>query len=68
MNKCKPEKYLIITETEVTVSLHSMLNKTAERLCEGIAFNWEKSVLRSLELIVTVGFDNSSGTSESVHI
>ena len=61
MNKYKPEKYIIITETEVTVSLQSMLNNTAEHLCEGIAFNWEKSVLRSLELVVTVGFDSSSG-------
>lgn len=62
MNKCKLAlMYDVKSETEVAVSLQSMLNMTSERLCGAVAMNWESSILRRLELMVTVGFDSSSG-------
>ena len=49
-----------VSETEVLVPLQSILNKSAERLCESIALDWKEDDLRNLELTVTLGFDSSS--------
>jgi len=60
MVECQPNNYEI-SESEVFVPLQDMLNKTAERLCDAVALQWEEENVRNLELIVTLGFDSSSG-------
>lgn len=60
MIECQPESYKI-SESEVLVPLQEMLNKTAERLCNAVALEWDEQNLRNLELITTLGFDSSSG-------
>ena len=60
MNQYKPEKYNA-SEIEVSVPMQKMINKTAERLCEAIALDWNERDLLNLELIATLGFDSSSG-------
>lgn len=60
MIECQPESYKI-SESEVLVPLQEMLNKTAERLCDAVALEWDEQNLRNLELITTLGFDSSSG-------
>lgn len=60
MEECQPSNYRM-TEIEVSVSLQDMLNKTAERLCEAVALEWDIRDLQKLKLVVTLGFDSSSG-------
>ena len=60
MVECQPQNYRI-SEIEVLVPLQKMLNKTAERLCDAVALEWDKRNLRNLELFATLGFDSSSG-------
>lgn len=57
MLKCQPEKK---TETEAFVTLQDILKKTAERLCDSVALNWDEPNLRYLELRVTICFDSSA--------
>lgn len=50
-----------MSETEVRVSLQSILNKTSERLSEAVALKWDEDKLRNLEMSVSLGFDSSAG-------
>lgn len=52
---------MIVSEIEVKVSLQSMLGKSIERLSEVVSVDWSEEHLYNLELIVTLGFDSSSG-------
>lgn len=58
--ECQPKKYTV-SETEATVSIQDILNKSAERLCGVVAADWTQEDLYTLELIVTLGLDSSSG-------
>ena len=49
------------SETEVRVSLQSILNLTSERLSEAVASNWGEDKLQNLEMSVSLGFDSSAG-------
>lgn len=60
MAECKPLGYCT-SEIEVKVSLQNILNKTIERLCNAVCSEWDPLSLRNLELLVTLGFDSSSG-------
>lgn len=60
MFDCKPFNYHS-SETEGLIPLADLLNKTSERLCESIACDWDKRDLLNLELLVSLGFDSSSG-------
>lgn len=55
VNHCKS------SETEVVLPLQSLLNKSAERLCEGVALDWNERDLSNLQLTATLGFDSSAG-------
>lgn len=46
---------------EIFVPLQIMLNKTAERLCNAVTLDWNTDDLKDLKLMVTLGFDSSSG-------
>lgn len=59
--ECLPANYIVVSEVEIAVSMQSMLNKSAERLCEAVASDWDQEHLDNLALTVTVGFDSSSG-------
>lgn len=59
MTECTPTD-IMVSEVEVKVPLQSMLNKTAERLCKGVATDWDCKELSNIELHVTCGFDSSS--------
>ena len=59
MTKCVPTQ-LLVSEVEVMVPLQCMLNKTAERLCEAVATDWNCEELSNIELHATCGFDSSS--------
>lgn len=50
-----------MSETEVRVSLQSILNKTSEHLSEAVALTWDEDTLRNLEMSVSLGFDSSAG-------
>lgn len=60
IEKCTPDN-INYSEDEVVVPLQSMLNKTAERLCEAVDKDWIDEDFSNLELYVTIGFDSSSG-------
>lgn len=60
MVQCQPQNY-IFSELECLIPLQSLLNKTSERLCEAVSLERPKSTLKNLELMVTIGFDSSSG-------
>lgn len=60
MKECQIDD-MSVSEMEVKVSLQSMLDKSVERLCGVIAMDWREEYLYSLEFIVTLGFDSSSG-------
>lgn len=64
MSECQP-KITNASEVQILTSTQCMLNKTAERLCNAVADNWAPRSLRKLQLIVTVGFDSSSGYKNS---
>ena len=53
--ECQPNSYKS-SKVEVVIPLQDLLNKTGERLCEGIALEWNESVLSDLQLIGTSGF------------
>lgn len=55
----KKEQYKV-SEVQILVSLQTLLNKTAERLCEALAVDWNSECLLNLKLLVTTGFDSSS--------
>lgn len=53
--QCKPpSSSYSISETEVCIPLQSMLNKTAERLCESVANAWDEFDLCNLEMEMVV--------------
>lgn len=58
--QCKPKNYLV-SKDRISVDLQSMLNKSAERLCESVSIDWDEHDLLNLEMSVTLGFDSSSG-------
>lgn len=58
--ECMPEN-ISYSESEVIVPLQSILNKTAERLCEAVAKDWGSEELLDVQLYVTSGVDSSSG-------
>ncbi|CAH0552999.1 unnamed protein product [Brassicogethes aeneus] len=60
MDECMP-KNIKVSEIEVMVPLQEILNKSTERLCESVALNWSEEALYKLKLIITLGFDSSSG-------
>uniref|UniRef100_A0ABD2WAR7 Uncharacterized protein n=1 Tax=Trichogramma kaykai TaxID=54128 RepID=A0ABD2WAR7_9HYME len=49
------------SDKEVFVSLQNILNKTTERLCDSVTQEWDERSLFNLELVVSIGFDSSSG-------
>lgn len=55
VNNCKS------SENEVIIPLQSLLNKSAERLCESVALDWNERDLKNLRLTATLGFDSSAG-------
>lgn len=63
MVECRPQDYQS-SEKECFVPLQNILNKTSERLCEAVIKDSDRS-LQNLELMVTVGFDSSSGHTNS---
>ena len=60
MVECEPLK-INKSEVQVVVPLQDLLNKTVERLSNAVAREWNKEVLLNLEILVTTGFDSSSG-------
>ncbi|OXU22516.1 hypothetical protein TSAR_014078 [Trichomalopsis sarcophagae] len=64
---CSLSDHISSTEVEVMISLQQMLNKTSERLCESVALEWNENVLDNLNLLITLGFDSSSGHMFEYH-
>ena len=64
MVECLPTR-VYATEVEVRVPLQIMLNKTVERLCETVATDWRPEALNDVTLLLTSGFDSSSGHMNS---
>lgn len=61
MVQCELEKNEYhLSEIEISVTLQQILNKSAERLCDAVATEWDGRYVRNLELSVTLGFDSSS--------
>lgn len=59
--ECLVLPYDLQIETEVRVTLPDILNKTSERLFYSVGTMWPEENLQNLSLIVTTGFDSSSG-------
>lgn len=59
--QCRPCLYIIETEMCVQVSFQMMLNKSVERLVNGVGSDWTSDDLNNLVLVCAYGFDSSSG-------
>lgn len=58
-------KNLYSDESRVTFSLQDLSNVTAERACQAYANEWAPDSIKKMRLVLTAGFDSSSGHTNS---